>query len=185
MDREPAEIVEDLEALARAAGRVVVDHELVDMPAQIGEGARPVTTSEIEASPLKDWYAHDKAGYFLTLPGWLGDGGYRTPGYLGGSARPARPLPITGVVQGQTLTQFDLTDAQYDSLIRLTATLCGVFPEIRCDYPRDAAGRLIDRTLTPDQFGAYRGILGHYHIQDNKVDPGPAFDWDRVISGAR
>ena len=24
-------------------------------------------------------------------------------------------------------------------------------------------------------------MLGHYHIQLNKTDPGPAFDWDRVI----
>ena len=29
----------------------------------------------------------------------------------------------------------------------------------------------------------YRGILGHYHVQTNKVDPGPAFQWDRVIEG--
>jgi N-acetylmuramoyl-L-alanine amidase len=28
-------------------------------------------------------------------------------------------------------------------------------------------------------------VLAHYHIQANKVDPGPAFDWDRVIGGAR
>ena len=28
------------------------------------------------------------------------------------------------------------------------------------------------------------GILGHYHVQQNKVDPGPAFQWDRVVDGA-
>ena len=151
----------------------------------IGGGAGPVTTAQVEGSPLAGWYERDNAGYFLTLPGWLGDGGYRTPGYLGGSARPARPLPVTGVVQGQTFTQFDLTDAQYDSLIRLTATLCGVFPEIRCDYPRDAGGRLIAHALAPDDLARYRGILGHLHIQTNKIDPGPAFDWDRLIGGVR
>jgi N-acetyl-anhydromuramyl-L-alanine amidase AmpD len=30
----------------------------------------------------------------------------------------------------------------------------------------------------------YQGILGHYHVQLNKVDPGPAFQWDTVIDGA-
>ena len=30
-----------------------------------------------------------------------------------------------------------------------------------------------------------RGLLGHYHNQANKVDPGPAFQWDRVVDGAR
>jgi N-acetyl-anhydromuramyl-L-alanine amidase AmpD len=31
----------------------------------------------------------------------------------------------------------------------------------------------------------YHGLLGHYHIQENKVDPGPAFQWDYVVEGAR
>ena len=28
-------------------------------------------------------------------------------------------------------------------------------------------------------------MLGHYHIQTNKTDPGPALDWERVVSGAQ
>jgi N-acetyl-anhydromuramyl-L-alanine amidase AmpD len=151
----------------------------------VGDGSAGVSAVQVEGSPLAGWYEQDGPGYFLTLPGWLGDGGSRTPGFLGSRPRPARPLPITGVVQGQTLTQFDLTDAQYDSLIRLTATLCGVFPEIRCDYPRDAGGRLISNALAPDDLARYRGVLGHLHIQTNKIDPGPAFDWDRLIGGVR
>ena len=35
------------------------------------------------------------------------------------------------------------------------------------------------------QFKAFGGVIGHFHIQTNKVDPGPAFDWDGVIGGAR
>ena len=31
----------------------------------------------------------------------------------------------------------------------------------------------------------YEGVLGHYHIQTNKTDPGPALDWDKVIGEAR
>jgi hypothetical protein len=113
----------------------------------IGDGTRQVTTPEVENSPLAGWYARDPSGttpgYFLTLPAWLGDGGVRTRGFLAGSPRPARPLPITGQIQGQTLTQFDLTDAQYDSLIKLTATLCEVFPNLPCTYPQTHEGELI------------------------------------------
>ena len=31
----------------------------------------------------------------------------------------------------------------------------------------------------------YGGLMGHYHVQTNKTDPGPAFDWDRLVNGAR
>lgn len=99
--------------------------------------------------------------------------------------RPIRPEPVTGPIRGHDLTQYDLTPEQYDSLIRLTATLCTLFPKIKCDYPRDASGNLIRATLPGDQYDRYEGILGHYHVQDNKTDPGPAFQWDRVINGAR
>jgi N-acetyl-anhydromuramyl-L-alanine amidase AmpD len=39
--------------------------------------------------------------------------------------------------------------------------------------------------LPDDRIATYRGLLGHYHMQKNKIDPGPAFDWERVVSGAR
>jgi hypothetical protein len=39
--------------------------------------------------------------------------------------------------------------------------------------------------LSDDQLQNYQGLLGHFHVQTNKVDPGPAFQWDLVIEGAR
>ena len=45
-------------------------------------------------------------------------------------------------------------------------------------------GKLIPLKLPDDELNNYQGVLGHYHIQTNKVDPGPAFDWERVIGGA-
>jgi len=99
--------------------------------------------------------------------------------------RPIRPEPVVGTVQGQSLQQYDLTPEQYDSLIRLTATLCTVFPKIKCDYPRNASGALITQKLPDSDYDRYQGVLGHYHVQTNKTDPGPAFQWDKVIDGAR
>ena len=44
---------------------------------------------------------------------------------------------------------------------------------------------MINHKLPKDQLDAYEGVLGHYHVDTNKTDPGPAFQWDRVINGAR
>ena len=63
--------------------------------------------------------------------------------------------------------------------------LCRVFPKLRCDYPKEPDGKLVTRTLTTQEYDAYTGVLGHYHVQTNKSDPGPAMQWDLVINGAR
>lgn len=138
---------------------------------------------ENQKSPLNDWYktdAHRKV--HIKIPAEFGNGGLRTSNFV---ARPARPGPILGTVQKQQLVQYDFTPEQYRSLIKLTATVCKVLPKIRCDYPRDSAGRLITEKLTDDKLASYAGLLGHYHLQSNKVDPGPAFQWDYVVTRAR
>ena len=138
---------------------------------------------ENERNPFDQWYARDETGQVrITIPERFGDGGIRTPGFVG---RPARDEPVVGVVQGRELTQYDLTNEQYEALIRLTAALCEIFPKMTCDYPRDDEGNLITRKLPDERLREYGGLIGHYHIQTNKVDPGPAFDWDRVVDGAR
>lgn len=136
-----------------------------------------------ENSPLPKWYAKDEQGRtYITIPPDQGDGGIRTPNFVG---RPARNEPVTGVIQGRELTMYDLTPEQYDSLIKLTAALATIFPRMTLDYPRDAAGRLVLDRLSDDELVSYRGLLGHYHIQDDKVDPGPALDWDKLVTEAR
>jgi N-acetyl-anhydromuramyl-L-alanine amidase AmpD len=92
---------------------------------------------------------------------------------------------IRGTIQGQELVQYDFTPEQYAALTKLTASLCKIFPKLKCRYPVDAQGRLIPHKLPAGELKNYEGVLGHYHIQTNKTDPGPAFDWDRVIGGAQ
>ena len=133
--------------------------------------------------PLEKWYAKDDAGRTtLTFPKDPDVLGIRTKGFVG---RPLRNELIEGNIQGQDLVQYDFTPEQYESLIKLTATLCQVFPKLRCAYPVDEAGTLIPRKLDEQDWQAYRGLLGHYHVQLNKVDPGPAFQWDQVVDGAK
>ena len=56
-----------------------------------------------------------------------------------------------------------------------------VWDEVRRRFTFEAGG-----TWLPDaQLARYQGVLGHYHVQTNKVDPGPAFQWDRLIDEAR
>jgi len=132
---------------------------------------------------LAKWYDTDDSGRtYVTLPESMGDGGLRTPGFV---ARPARNEPVRGTINGKALVQYDFTDAQYESLIKLVATLCQVLPRIEPDYPRDTDGQLVTHVLDKDQRESFEGLLGHFHITKRKVDPGPAFDWDRVIKGAR
>ncbi len=136
-----------------------------------------------ESSPrVSRWYQPDAEGKTrITLP----DPTAMPEASRAAVLRPDRDAPIPGNIQGQDLAQYDLTPQQYESLIKLTATLCKTFPKIRCDYPRDEQGKLVPRKLADDVYARYNGILGHYHVQLNKVDPGPAFQWDRVIDGAK
>ena len=139
--------------------------------------------SSEEAGALNKWYAKGEDGKVrVTIPEALGDGGIRRKGFV---AHPARNEPVRGNIQGDDLIQYDFTPEQYNALTRLTAALCKVFPKIKCDYPKDAQGHLITRKLADEELTAYGGVLGHYHVQTNKNDPGPAFQWDRVIGGAR
>ncbi|MGD0261778.1 MAG: N-acetylmuramoyl-L-alanine amidase [Verrucomicrobiota bacterium] len=134
-------------------------------------------------NPFAEWYAKESNGQTrITIPSQYGDGGLLTKGFVG---HPARPEPVQGTIQGKELVQYDFTPEQYQALIKLTATLCKTLPQIKCDYPKDAAGNLIPRKLPDAQLKTYQGVLGHFHIQTNKVDPGPAFQWDYVIGHAR
>jgi len=134
------------------------------------------------AKALDTWYARDAGGPYVRVPERLGDGGVRTAGFV---ARPARPERVVGEIQGERLQQYDFTPQQYASLVKLTAALCRAFPKIEPDAPRDAEGRVLDRALSAAQWRDFRGILGHYHVQANKADPGPAFDWEPFLEAVR
>lgn len=107
---------------------------------------------------------------------------WRDPDFI---PRPARNAPVTGVIQRESLKQYDFTPQQYAALAKLTAALCRIFPNMPCDYPRDAQGQLVREKLGAEELAKYRGILGHFHVQANKNDPGPAMQWDKIIHEAR
>lgn len=130
---------------------------------------------------LREFYTRDEFGARLTIPARFGDGGLLVPG----TYRPLRPEPVRGRINNLSLVMYDFTPQQYDALTRLTATLCTVLPRITLDYPKDARGRLVTHKLSDSTLLRYQGVIGHYHIQSEKYDPGPSFDWDLLIGGAR
>lgn len=142
-------------------------------------GAYPTNAT----GPLGEWYQRDADGQTrVTIPARFGEGGLRTTHFI---ARPARAEAVTNSVQGKLLVQYDFTSEQYAALARLTAALCRVLPEIKCEVPRNAAGQVPTEKLADEQLEQFRGVLGHYHLTTNKVDPGPAFEWDKTIDEAR
>lgn len=136
-----------------------------------------------ELETLDTWYGVDASGRLvIKVPEKLGDPMIRTKDFTGSPARAER---VQGNIQGRDLSQYDLTPQQYAALIKLTAALARVLPKITLDYPRGPDGRVLPHKLPDEELAQYHGVLGHYHIQTNKIDPGPALQWDKVVNGAR
>jgi N-acetyl-anhydromuramyl-L-alanine amidase AmpD len=135
-----------------------------------------------ERAKFAEWYQRDPDGTLRVVPpARLEEPGIRAADFI---ALPARPDLVNGIINGRQLEQYDFTPEQYTALVRLTAALHRLFPRMALDCPRDAQGQVIAGKLSPTEFEHFRGLIGHFHIQANKVDPGPAFQWDAVLDGA-
>lgn len=136
-----------------------------------------------DTETLDRWYQRDETGQRrVVLPPERGDGGVRTPGFV---AHPARDGLFEGTIHGRHLVQYDFTEEQYRALTRLTAAVARALPRIRLDAPRDSKGEIRNDVLNEDEVAAHEGLVGHWHLTTNKIDPGPAFDWERVLREAR
>ena len=140
-------------------------------------GAYPPSASD----PLTRWYQRypDGSTRLVLPPG----SGVRRPEQ---AKSPARPAPVVGLIHGRRLVQHDLTDAQYAALIKLVAALCQTFPRVSPDAPRiggDPDAGVLPGLMTATDRHGFGGIVGHHHLTGEKVDPGPAFDWPRLLEG--
>lgn len=139
-------------------------------------GAHPAGELDV----LGDWYDEDGDGLRLTIP-------ERYRGELPADLelRPRRHHLVPGAIHGRPLVQADFTDAQYAALVDLTVALIRAYPAITPDAPRDEHGRVRTDALSDEELARFRGILGHSHVTTRKVDPGPAFDWERYLAAVR
>jgi N-acetylmuramoyl-L-alanine amidase len=91
-------------------------------------------------------------------------------------------------INNNTIKAFDYTAAQYDAFSRLCRELLKLFPNLPAEYPQSSPGEQLWDTLpSPNvERERYAGYLGHYHITQQKWDPGP-FDFKefcRKLRGA-
>lgn len=169
-------VYQTLDLAARARHATIANDRSIGIEiAQIG--AYP------DMKVLDRWYARDPDQRLrVTFPASLGDPGVRTRGFV---ARPSRNVLLLGPQNGRDLMQYDFTEEQYVSLERLLRSLREIFPNIEARVPRRADGTVPTDALSPAEFAAFRGVLGHHHVQTNKNDPGPAFDWERIARALR
>jgi N-acetyl-anhydromuramyl-L-alanine amidase AmpD len=134
-----------------------------------------------ESNPLDQWYAHDDQGPYLIFPPKIRG----VERFAGRKLRPRRGELISGKVRDTTYVQYDYTPEQYSALIKLSAALSDIFPKMPLEVPRMPDGKLLEQTLTDEQWASFSGLMGHYHVQGNKSDPGPALDWEYLLEQAR
>ncbi|MBP48281.1 MAG: hypothetical protein CMH53_10125, partial [Myxococcales bacterium] len=89
-------------------------------------------------------------------------------------------------IQGFTWLSIGYTDEQYEALIALLATLKEQYPKLDLSVPVTPDGEVVPHFLPQLEGGGKAekvGIYGHWHVSPEKADPGPGFDWRRMISG--
>lgn len=108
-------------------------------------------------------------------------------------ANPPRSV-FQGKINGPMKVALGYTDAQYATLIALFRAFITPLKIDAKTYwipmramaqrffpPLNAEGQVIDR-LIADHVN-FVGFMGHWHCEAQKWDPGPGFDWFRVLAG--
>jgi hypothetical protein len=103
------------------------------------------------------------------------------------TAYPANTRPTKNCkVNGHTIKAYDYTKAQYESFTQLCRELIRIFPNLPADYPQSSPGvQMWDTLPNPNmERERYAGYIAHYHLTQQKWDPGP-FDFKEFCSGLR
>jgi N-acetylmuramoyl-L-alanine amidase len=105
--------------------------------------------------------------------------------YTGGRFGPQRETK-TCKINGHTIKAYDYTPAQYDAFSRLCRELLRLFPNLPADYPQSSPGVQTWDTLTNASIERerYAGYIAHYHLTQQKWDPGP-FDFKEFCGKLR
>lgn len=98
----------------------------------------------------------------------------------GGERRMSETVEMNGI----PWKSWGYTDLQYDALIKLLAGLGTIYPKLKLAAPIDERGEIIWQVPADDAFDLEKiGIWGHMHLTAQKFDPGPGFDWARLLQG--
>lgn len=160
---------------ATSANDVSVGIELVNLGAHGGK----------KNLPWGEWFKMDKDGIVtLQVPKEFVDP--NDPMLRRGAPIlcPASNSLKKGRIHGLPYKQYDFAEPQHKALYRLIACPTVIFPRVKLAYPVDKFG-LVSTKLPEKKLASFEGILGHYHVQLNKIDPGLAFQWEKIISGVK
>ena len=105
--------------------------------------------------------------------------------YSGGRFGPQRDTK-TCKINNNTIKAYDYTKAQYESFTQLCRELLRLFPNLPADYPQSSPGEQSWATLPNASIERerYAGYIAHYHLTQQKWDPGP-FDFKDFCSKLR
>jgi len=87
-------------------------------------------------------------------------------------------------INGSPFKSWNYTDPQYKSLIAILRVLVerlGLQPV----FPVNEEGSILDCVMDSPPAVEFKGIMCHWHVQEEKWDPGPGLDWERILAGLR
>jgi len=99
-----------------------------------------------------------------------------------GPKRDVKPCKING----HTILAFDFTPQQKESMVNLGRALQRILPNLPAEFPQSSAGVQSWDTMPTNASFRFSGYIGHYHLTQQKWDPGP-FDFKdfcRKLRGA-
>ncbi|MSQ81476.1 MAG: hypothetical protein EXR77_00965 [Myxococcales bacterium] len=83
-------------------------------------------------------------------------------------------------INGEPWRSIGYTDAQYDALVKLLRGLKQLFSKIVLMPPIGPDKQVLMEQTEIDLEKC--GIFGHFHLNAQKIDPGPGFEWTRLIA---
>jgi N-acetylmuramoyl-L-alanine amidase len=105
--------------------------------------------------------------------------------YDGGRFGPRRKTRAIKI-NNNTILAYEYTQQQIDALKALGRALMHLLPNLPAEFPQSSPGKQQWNTIPKDQSMRFAGYIGHYHLWDQKWDPGP-FDFEtfcRELRGA-
>lgn len=103
--------------------------------------------------------------------------------YDSGRFGPKRDI-VDCKINNSVIRAFAYTPQQMDSLTRLSRALVRLLPNLPQDYPQKSPGQQHWGTLPYGDTFRFAGYIGHYHLWNQKWDPGP-FDFKAFCAKLR
>ncbi|HVZ19962.1 MAG TPA: N-acetylmuramoyl-L-alanine amidase [Vicinamibacterales bacterium] len=100
--------------------------------------------------------------------------------------KPGSPRRDTQLVKinNNTIKAYTYTHQQMDALQALGKALLHLLPNLPAEFPQASAGKQEWNTIPKDASMRFSGYIGHYHLWNQKWDPGP-FDFEKFCRSLR